>query len=76
MKVFSSTTGKKYEVEEATHYRNMAQCAFMLSKTDCELLDVFENGGKIVMVFPRWMHEKYIREWAERPHENKENNNG
>lgn len=75
MKVYSSTTGKNYEVEESTHYRNMTQCAFMLSKFDCELLDVFENNGKIVMVFPRWMHEKYIREWAERPRESKEKNN-
>jgi hypothetical protein len=76
MKVFSSTTGKSYEVEDSTHYRNMAQCAFMLSKFDCELLDVFENKGKIVMVFPRWMHEKYIREWAERPFESKDEKNG
>lgn len=76
MKVFSSTTGKIYETEESTHYRNMTQCAFMLSKFDCELLDVFENKGKIVMVFPRWMHEKYIREWAERPRENSGENNG
>ena len=76
MKVFSSTTGKSYEAETSTHYRNMAQCAFMLSKFDCELLDVFENNGKIVMVFPRWMHEKYIREWAERPHDIKDRNNG
>ena len=76
MNVFSSTTGKSYEVEKATHYRNMAQCAFMLSKADCELLDVFENNGKIVMVFPKWMHEKYIREWSERPHEVKDKNNG
>lgn len=76
MKVFSSTTGKSYEVEDSTHYRNMAQCAFMLSKFDCELLDVFENKGKIVMVFPRWMHEKYIREWVERPFENRDEKNG
>ena len=76
MKMISSTTGKCYEVEDSTHYRNMTQCAFMLSKYDCELLDVFENQGKIVMVFPRWMHEKYIREWAERPHENKGEKNG
>ena len=75
MKVFSSTTGKNYEAEEATHYRNMTQSAFMLSKVDCELLDVFENNGKIVMVFPRWMHEKYIREWAERLHESKDKDN-
>lgn len=72
MKVFSSTTGKTYEVEEAVHYRNIVQCTFMLSKMDCELLDAFEDRGKIVMVFPRWMHDKYIREWAERPHDNKE----
>ena len=72
MKVFSSTTGKSYEAEEATYYRNMIQSAFMLSKADCELYDVFENNGKIVMVFPKWMHEKYIGEWAKRSYQNKE----
>ena len=76
MRVFSSTVGKYYEAEEAVHYRNMLQCTFMLSKVDCELLDAFEDRGKTVMVFPRWMHEKYIREWAERPHENKGEKNG
>lgn len=76
MRVFSSTTSKSYELEDSTHYRNMSQCAFMLSKFDCELLDVFENKGKIVMVFPRWMHEKYIREWNERQRESKEKNDG
>ena len=74
MKVFSSTTGKVYEAEEATYYRNMIQSACMLSKIDCELLDVFENNGKIVMVFPKWMHKKYIGEWAERSY-NKEDKN-
>ena len=76
MKVFSSTTGKVYEAEEATYYRNMIQSAFMLSKIDCELWDVFESNGKIVMVFPKWMHEKYIREWAERSRQNKDEANG
>lgn len=71
MRVVSATTGKAYETEEATHYRNLVQCAFMLSKVDCDLLDVFENNGKIVMVFPKWMHEKYIREWVERSQKNK-----
>lgn len=66
MKVISNTTGKIYESEEAVHYRNMIQSAFMLNKIDCELLDVFENNGKIVMVFPEWMHKKYIQEWIER----------
>ena len=76
MKVFSNTTGKVFDSEDAVYYRNMIQSAFMLSKSDCVLLDVFENNGKIVMCFPRWMHEKYIRDWSERPHENKDNNNG
>lgn len=76
MKVFSETTGKIFEAEEAVFYRNMIQSAFMLSKPDCILLDVFENNGKIVMCFPKWMHEKYIREWAERSRDNKDNNNG
>lgn len=66
MKVLSTTTGKVYEAEEAVYYRNMIQSAFMLSKIDCELLDVFENNGKVVMCFPKWMHERYIREWSER----------
>lgn len=76
MKVFSSTTSKTYDVEESIAYKNMLQSAFMLSKYDCELLDVYENRGKITMVFPRWMHEKYIREWAERPRQNKDEANG
>ena len=76
MKVFSNTTGKVFDSEDAVYNRNMIQSAFMLSKSDCVLLDVFENNGKIVMCFPRWMHQKYIRDWNERPHENKDNNNG
>lgn len=76
MKVFSSTTGKVYEAEEATYYRNMIQSAFMLSKVDCELLDVFENNGKIVMVFPTSLHKKYIGEWVERSRQNKDESNG
>lgn len=76
MKVISSATGKTFESEEAVYYRNMIQSAFMLSKFDCELLDVFENNGKIVMCFPKWMHKKYIGEWAERSHENAGVKNG
>lgn len=75
MKVFSSTTGKIYEAEEATFYRNMIQSAFMLSRVDCELLDVFENNGKIVMVFPKWMHKKYLQEWIEYSNQNKSDKN-
>lgn len=71
MKEFSEIMGKTYEAEDAVYYRNLIQCAFMLSKPDCVLLDIFENNGKIVMVFPKKLHNKYIREWAERPHDNK-----
>lgn len=76
MKVFSETTGKVFEAEEAVYYRNMIQSAFMLSKSDCVLLDVFENNGKVVMCFPKWMHNKYFPEWNKRLYESKENNNG
>lgn len=68
MRVYSSTTGKEFEAEDGTYYRNLLQCAFMLSKPDCVLLDIFESNGQIVMCFPKWMHSKYIKEWAERPH--------
>jgi hypothetical protein len=73
MRVFSSTTGKNFEAEDAVYYRNMIQSAFMLSKADCVLLDVFENNGKIVMCFPKWMHEKYIHDWIEYSNKNKNN---
>lgn len=72
MKIFSETTGKVFEAEEAVFYRNMIQSAFMLSKPDCVLLDVFENNGKVVMCFPKWMHERYIREWSERSNRTEE----
>jgi hypothetical protein len=76
MREFSEIMGKAYEMEDATYYRNLIQCAFMLSKPDCVLLDIFEDKGKIVMAFPKWMHKKYIQEWAERPHNNKDDSNG
>ncbi len=76
MKVYSETTDKVFEAEEAVYYRNLIQCAFMLSKIDCVLLDIFEDKGKIVMAFPKWMHKKYIGEWVERPHNNKGEKDG
>lgn len=66
---YSETTQRTYEAEEAVFYRNVLQAAFMISKPDCILLDVFTDGnGKIVFVFPRDLHRKYIEEWANRPH--------
>ena len=66
---FSDTTQRRYETEEAVFYRNVLQAAFMISKPDCILLDIFtDSKGKIVFVFPKELHRKYIEEWANRPH--------
>lgn len=69
MKVYSEATQRSYEDSDAVFYRNMAQSAFMMSKPDCVILDVFESGGKLVIAFPREFHKKYIKEWAERKHD-------
>lgn len=66
----SDVTGKTFQAEDACYYRNILQSAFMLAKPDCELLDVFADGNeKIVFVFPKQMHKKYINEWMNRPHD-------
>lgn len=70
MKVYSDTTQRTYELEDVVHYRNLIQATWLLSKPDTILLDIFESNGKMVLVFPREIHNKYIREWAERPHQN------
>ena len=69
MIVKSETTGKVYDDKDAVFYRNMAQSAWMLSKSDCELLDIFSSNGKLVCAFPPYLHNRYINEWANRPHE-------
>lgn len=72
MKYFSETTGKEYEAESAVFYRNLVQAAWLLSKPDSVLLDIFcDSNGKMVLVFPIELHKKYIGEWAERSRENK-----
>lgn len=77
MKYYSETTGKEYESEDAVFYRNLVQAAWLLSKPDATLLDIFcDSGGKMVLVFPKELHKKYVQEWRERPHENKDKNNG
>lgn len=72
MKVYSENTQRTYEDTDAVFYRNPQQIAFMLSHTDCVLLDVFESNGKIVAAFSKEQHKQYIKEWANRPHELKE----
>lgn len=67
---YSDVTHLKYESEDAVFYRNVVQAAWMLSRPDCVLLDIFTDGnGKMVFVFPRELHKKYIGEWANRPHQ-------
>lgn len=76
MMVFSNTTGKSYEESDAVFYRNLVQGAWLLNKPDAVLLDIFTDGlGKIVLVFPKSLHKKYIQEWAERSRENKKEEN-
>lgn len=66
---FSNITGKAYESEDCVFYRNVRQSGFLLGKPDCELVDVFaDSKGYVVFCFPRSLHEKYISEWANRPH--------
>lgn len=73
MKYFSETTGREYEAESSVFYRNLVQAAWLLSKPDATLLDIFcDSKGKMVLVFPLELHKKYIQEWAERPRETKE----
>lgn len=75
MKYFSETTGREYEAESAVFYRNLVQAAWLLSKPDAILLDIFcDSNGKMVLVFPMTLHKKYVAEWAERSRQNKENN--
>lgn len=67
---YSDVTGKYYESKDTVFYRNPKQSAFMISKSDCILTDVFCDGdGNLVMCFPKELHRKYIEEWRNRPHE-------
>jgi hypothetical protein len=77
MKYFSETTGREYEAESSAFYRNLVQAAWLLSKPDAVLLDIFcDSGGKMVLVFPKELHKKYIQEWSERNRLNQGDKNG
>ena len=73
MKIYSETTGKTYDDNEATFYVNLVQAAWLMNKPDATLLDIFCRGdGRMVLVFQTSLHKKYIGEWAERSRKNKE----
>lgn len=77
MKIYSETTGKTYDDNEATFYVNLVQAAWLMNKPDATLLDIFCRGdGRMVLVFPTSLHKKYIGEWAERSRKNQSDNNG
>lgn len=77
MRYYSETTSKYYETESSVFYRNLVQAAWLLNKPDATLLDIFcDSNGKMVLVFPKELHKKYIGEWAERSREVKDINNG
>lgn len=73
--VYSETTGRCYNDMDMVFYRNYVQATWMLSHPDCILYDIFESNGKLVFCFSREQHKKWIQEWNERPHKNKEENN-
>lgn len=76
MKIYSETTGKTYNDEEAVFYANLVQAAWLMSKPDATLLDIFcRSDGRMILVFPKELHKKYVAEWAERSRQNRENNN-
>lgn len=76
MKIYSETTGKEYDDVDAVFYRNLVQAAWLLNKPNAILLDIFcDSKGKMVLVFPKWLHKMYIQEWAERSQENKDDKN-
>lgn len=72
MIIYSDTTQRTYDDIDAVFYRNLVQAAWLLNKPNATLLDIFCDGnGRLVLVFPKELHKKYIREWAERPCQNK-----
>ena len=77
MKIFSETTQREYDDMDAVFYRNLVQAAWLLSKPNATLLDIFcDSKGKMVLVFPKELHKKYIQEWSERVRQNKDEDNG
>ena len=67
---YSEVTGKYYETNETVFYRNILQAAFMMSKPDMVLYDLFtDSNGMLVFCFPKALHKQYIQEWHDRPHE-------
>lgn len=72
MIIYSDTTQRTYDDMDAVFYRNLVQAAWLLNKPNAILLDIFcDSNGKMVLVFPKELHKKYIREWVERSCQNK-----
>jgi hypothetical protein len=69
MKEYSDITQRWYEPDECVFYKNGYQAAFMLSHPDVVLYDIFESDGKLVFVFSRNAHRKYINIWRTREHD-------
>lgn len=76
MKIYSETTQRTYDDSEAVFYANLIQAAWLLNKPDATLLDIFcRSDGRMILVFPKELHKRYIAEWAERSQQYKEENN-
>jgi len=65
MKNISDVTGIMYEEEDCVFFRNIYQIIFYLEK-GCPVVDLFVDGSKkLVFVFTKKDHEKYIKLWME-----------
>jgi hypothetical protein len=65
MRNVSDVTGIAYEEEDCVFFRNIFQIIFYLEK-GCPIVDLFVDGaGKLVFVFRKADHEKYIKLWME-----------
>lgn len=77
MMCYSETTGKTYDDLEAVFYANLVQAAWLMNKPDATLLDIFCRGdGRMILVFPKELHKKYIGEWVERSRQYKDGSDG
>ena len=63
MKTTSEITGIYYEDEMCVFYRNYIQAAYYI-EWGAKLVDIFtDSNHKLVFVFYRSDHEKYIERW-------------
>lgn len=65
----SDVTGEIYEQEDCVFFRNYIQAAYYI-EWGCRLIDIFtDSKHKLVFVFTKEEHQKYISRWMDRKEE-------